>query len=263
MTVRLAISLPTRSAATTVASLALAIAATACARGTAAITAPAPTRRVTAPATPRAALAPKPTTTLTATATSSNARRMSRASLLRSAPAGTYILDVLSVQGFEVVRWPAHVQTPLRVWVGDGSELPGWRPTFPSMVRGAVREWTSLGIPLRVVFVDDSASAQLRVTWVDHFTHDVSGRTTWQYDDRGRIRAGRTTLSTRRGDGVARTDAQLRAIALHEVGHALGLQHVHDDPTSIMAPRVDVLELSAADRATARLLYSLPPGKLQ
>jgi hypothetical protein len=131
------------------------------------------------------------------------------------------------------------------------------------MVRSAFTEWAAQGIPVRVVFVKDSARAQIRVNWVDHFGHDVSGRTTWQYDDGGRIRAGRTTLSTRRSDGVARTDVQLRAIALHEVGHALGLQHVQDDHTSIMSPRVDVFELSSADRATVRLLYSLPTGRLE
>jgi hypothetical protein len=210
---------------------------------------------------------PAATTTVSASAmgagSSGSAGRLSRAALLRSAPAGTYILDVLSVQGFEVVRWPEHVDAPLRVYIGEGSKLAGWRPTFPAMVRSAFTEWCTLGIPLRVVFVSDSSKAQVRVNWVDHFGQDVSGRTTWQYDDAGRIRAGRTTLSTRRADGTPRTDAQLRAIALHEVGHAIGLQHVQGDQTSIMAPRVDVFELSSADRATARLLYSLPPGKLQ
>jgi hypothetical protein len=191
------------------------------------------------------------------------AGRLSRAALIRSAPAGTYILDVLRVQNFEVVRWPEQVQRPLRVYIGDGSHLKGWQPTFPAMVRGAFGEWCDLGIPLRVVFVKDSTKAQLRVNWVDHFGQDVSGRTTWQYDNAGRIRAGRTTLSTRRADGTPRSNAQLRAIALHEFGHAIGLQHAQNDRTSIMAPRVDVFQLSSADKATARLLYSLPPGRLE
>lgn len=214
---------------------------------------------------PAARSARRTAVTRRATTNASNAPagRLSRAALLRSAPAGTYIVDVLKVQGFEVVRWPEHVRTPLRVYVGDGSHLKGWRPTFPAMVRGAFGEWCDLGIPLRVVFVKDSTKAQLRVSWVDHFGQDVSGRTTWQYDNRGRIRAGRTTLSTRRADGTPRTDAQLRAIALHEFGHAIGLQHVQNDRTSIMAPRVDVFHLSSADRATVRLLYSLPPGRLE
>lgn len=259
MLVRFAFNLSPRTTATALAT-AVWLAATGCALRAA------PAASVAAPA-PAVVSSPRTSTVVTASATSSAASgaagRISRAALLRSAPQGTYILDMLSVQGFEVVRWPEHLNTPLRVWIADGSRLPGWRPTFPAMVRSAFTEWSSLGIPLRVVFVADSAGAEIRVRWVEHFDADVSGRTTWQYDDAGRIHAGRTTLSTRRADGAGRTDVQLRAIALHEVGHALGLQHAEGDPTSIMAPRVDVFELSSADRATARLLYSLPPGRLQ
>jgi hypothetical protein len=196
-------------------------------------------------------------------ATSRSSSRLSRATLLRSSPSGTYILDVLNAQQFEVVRWPERVEAPIRVWIADGSAVAGWQPTFPAVVRDAFAVWCGLGVPLRATFVSDSAQADVRIGWVEHFGEDVSGRTTWQYDDAGVIRSGRMTLSTRRADGALRSEPQLRAIALHEVGHTLGMQHAQDDPTSIMAPRVDAFELSPADKATVRLLYSLPAGKMQ
>jgi hypothetical protein len=183
--------------------------------------------------------------------------------MLRSAPKNTYIGDVLKVQRNEVVRWPEHVRTPLRVWIADGSRVRGWRPSYRDVARGAFTEWAQLGIPIRVKFVSDSSKAQVRVMWIERFNEDVSGRTTWQFNDQGLIRFGYTTLSTFRPDGSRRSEAQLRAIALHEVGHALGLQHALSDTTSIMAPRVDVLELSDADKATVRLLYTLPPGRVR
>jgi predicted Zn-dependent protease len=59
--------------------------------------------------------------------------------------------------------------------------------------------------------------------------------------------------------GPALDDDSMRAMALHELGHLLGLDHT-EDPTSVMAPKVRVRTLSPADLATARLLYTLPPG---
>ena len=54
----------------------------------------------------------------------------------------------------------------------------------------------------------------------------------------------------------------MHAIALHEVGHLLGLDHTADT-MNIMTPKVRVRELCEADRATMRLLYSLPPGSVK
>jgi predicted Zn-dependent protease len=73
---------------------------------------------------------------------------------------------------------------------------------------------------------------------------------------------GTITIALHHNGGEVLDGSAIKAIALHEVGHLLGLDHTMDT-TNIMTPKVRVRALSEADRATLRLLYSLPPGSLK
>jgi len=111
-------------------------------------------------------------------------------------------------------------------------------------------------------FVADSASAEVHVDWTDHFDTPISGKTLWAHDDAWWIVDANIQLAVHHHTGETLDSTSIRAIAMHEVGHLLGMDHT-TDTTSIMAPKVRVRELSAADKATAQLLYQLPAGRIQ
>jgi proline iminopeptidase len=182
---------------------------------------------------------------------------------LQLASAGTYIGELLAQRDSALTRWPDRpADRPLAVYVATGAGMTGWRPEYVRQVAAAFAAWARAGVPLQFRLVDDSSRADVRVTWVDRFSEPISGRTVWSRDDRWWMIDANVTLALHHSDGAPLDADQVRAIALHEVGHLLGLDHTAD-PGNVMAPRVRVRELSAADEATVRLLYAVPAGRVR
>lgn len=182
---------------------------------------------------------------------------------LELASAGTYMGELLARRDSALTRWPDRpAERPLAVYVGAGAGLADWRPEYVRQVAAAFAAWSRAGVPLQFRLVDDSARADVRVAWIDRFAEPISGRTVWSRDDRWWMIDATVTLALHHSDGAPLDDEQVRAIALHEVGHLLGLDHSADS-ANVMAPRVRVRDLSAADAATARLLYSVPAGRVR
>lgn len=181
---------------------------------------------------------------------------------LRRSQAGTYISEILVGRDSALARWPDRKGVPLRVWVQPTTQLPDWTDAYADEVRAAFVEWDALELPVRFAFVSDSARSDIQVTFVDHFEQPISGRTKWARDDEWFITDADIVLAVHHHRGEVLDLDAMRAMALHEIGHLLGLDHT-SDTSCIMAPKVRVRELSATDVATARLLYTLPPGAVR
>ncbi len=172
---------------------------------------------------------------------------------------GTYIGEMLAERDSALARWPDRGGRPLKVWIQPASTVKDWHEDYGTSVRDAVDGWDALTLPIRFAFETDSALADVHITFIDQFEEAISGRTKWERDNNWWIVNADIVLAVHHRGGPALDDDAMRALALHEMGHLLGLDHT-EDVTSIMAPRVRVRGLSSADRATVRLLYTLPPG---
>ncbi len=201
-----------------------------------------------------------------ASARTRSARRAGDASevkrKLQEAEPGTYIGEILLTRDSALARWHDRTEQPLNVWIQPASDIADWQPTFVQQVRGAFAAWSATGIPIHFVFVADSSKADVHVSFIDHFSTPISGKTRWARDDNWWIVDADIILAVHHDGGEPLDRPAVRAIALHEIGHLLGLDHT-SDVTNIMTPRVRVRDLSAADRSTMQLLYSLPPGPVR
>lgn len=180
---------------------------------------------------------------------------------LRRSGAGTYIGEILRERDSSLARWPDRRSDPLAIWIQPASIVADWTPGYVDEVRAAFEDWNGLDLPVPFTFTSDSAHADVHVTWIDHFNEPISGRTKWARDDDWWITDADIVLAVHHNHGETLDEDAMRAMALHEIGHLLGLDHTAD-ATSIMAAKVRVRELSTADRATAHLLYRLPPGSV-
>jgi hypothetical protein len=169
------------------------------------------------------------------------------------------------------VRWDV-ARGPVRLWVQrrprSATDVNRPRRAWEHVVRDAAAAWhqTTPGLEFRTW--RDSATADVIVTW-EHVLREPSddaslasstaGRTTFVPAADGRATAARVRLAVFAPTGVPYALADTRAVATHELGHALGLAH-HASATSVMAPLVTADRPSAGDREALRLLYSLPIG---
>ena len=172
----------------------------------------------------------------------------------------TYLDSLITPTDSLVRRWGDREGRPITVAIALPNQ-PNAARLVPR-IQSAMQQWEALGIGLHFALATDTANADVSVHWVDRFEKDRTGQADMQGSGDGAFTLGRVTIALHDSTKRALSDREIETIATHEFGHVIGLPH-SGSKTDLMFPVASVTSLSERDRASAVLLYSLPPGSLK
>ena len=204
--------------------------------------------------------APPPLPTRAGDTLSTAERSEARQSL--ASVTGTVYFDTLFAETDSTLRrWPDSAYGSLTIaLMGNGPE--GWRPEMSGFVRAAMQEWQGVVPGLRFVDLLDSTGTDIEVHWVPSLGGNRTGQADILWDQAGRIHHVDVSLALLAPTGQPLSELGLRAVALHELGHALGLAH-SPDSSDVLFPATRTADLSPRDIATIQMLYRLPAGQIK
>ena len=181
---------------------------------------------------------------------------------IRASAEITYLNEILANGPDSMLhRWDNRIADPVRVWLSPGTAA-NYQPAFLDAVRAAFARWRDVGVPVRFDVSVDSTNAEVVFKWRVQFDLDRTGQTDLTWDQDGHLESGVVTLATFNQLGQPMGPDDIRVVALHEIGHLIGLDH-SPDSTDLMYPVAKVRELSGRDIQTALLLYRLSPGSIR
>jgi tetratricopeptide (TPR) repeat protein len=179
---------------------------------------------------------------------------------------GEDYLDEIT-EGGRFVRWSLS-KMPLKVYIESSPiGIRNFQPGFVSQVRRALEVWAGvLNHQMSFTPVSSPEQADIRVTWtntIDTRGHSGDGGTAYTaglmipHIRNDQIEYMDVKIATFDIKGNPQSSDIIYAVAIHELGHSMGLLGHSDNPNDIMyAENQHVTTPSQRDLATIRRLYS-------
>lgn len=158
-------------------------------------------------------------------------------------------------------RWSA-AKMPLRIAV-DNSNDTGFDTTLSEIILDGFRAWTEGTNCLQWVKGTSAGEADIFVTRVSDGLGSAGGHTAFEdavdHSGEPQLQSATIRISMPSPDSTEYDDAQLKALkalAIHEAGHAFGLDGHSPHATDLMYWKSPLLNLSKRDLNTFKLMYS-------
>ncbi|MDZ4837050.1 MAG: matrixin family metalloprotease [Candidatus Melainabacteria bacterium] len=176
-------------------------------------------------------------------------------------PADTYIAEIAKSG---VARWD-RTRYPIKIYIEPTSTAKGFRPEFVSILTQAFKDWGKMIPSVPMEFVNNPTYCQITCRWTDNPANLVDNReggdTILAPDDLGILHADMTIKTIAPKNFQTIPTNYMKRVALHEVGHALGLTghslQSRDIMFGVVDPKDEDCSLTARDQKTLLALYTM------